>query len=87
MDARFKQSTAEIKNAFADFPKGDLPSGLIDKSAFERLVELGDLPLSEDDEIGLLTLGSGFDAGARFTLDTIFETLRRFNPAREMEAA
>ena len=63
-DAIIRQSTAEIKNAFADFPKGDLPSGLIDKPAFERLVELGDLPLSEDDEIGLLTLGIGFDAGA-----------------------
>ena len=86
LDTHINQNLAEIKRAFANISKTDLPSDWVDQSGFEQFIKSRGIILTSADKTGLLVLGTVFGAGAILSPQTIFDVLTKFNPARNAEA-
>jgi hypothetical protein len=84
LNAQIEQNMAEIKKAFANITKADLPPDWVDQSGFEQFIKSRGIILTEADEIALLGLCTFFDAGAVLSPVTILKFLRQFNPARQL---
>ena len=85
LDTHINQNLAEIKRAFANISKTDLPSDWVDQSGFNQFIQSRGITLTTADEIALLVLGILFGAGAILSPEIILKCLCQFNPARQLK--
>ena len=83
LDARVKQSIADIKASFANTSKKDFPPDWVDQSGFDQFIKSRGIILTEADEIALFVLRLYFNVGAIISPEKILEFLQEFNPARQ----
>ena len=85
LHAQIEHSFADIKKAFANTTKNDLPPDWVDQSGFNQFIQSRGIILTSADEDGLGVLCLYFGAGAILSPEIILKCLCQFNPARQLK--